>query len=131
MRDDFDYDDDLAYNSDFDDEEEDDDFGMTFEEDLYLMIREKLRDTIQEFKGKYPAAMKKLESAVSTFKVNAKNTDDSKFYPLAAKLLSEHIKPLAQEFEEVQEIYDNMQTDITRFKNQRAHGFEGELYLSE
>jgi hypothetical protein len=131
MRDDFDYDDDLAYNSDFDDEEEDDDFGMTFEEDLYLMIREKLRDTIQEFKGKYPAAMKKLENAVSTFKVNAKNTDDSKFYPLAAKLLSEHIKPLAQEFEEVQEIYDNMQTDITRFKNQRAHGFEGELYLSE
>jgi hypothetical protein len=131
MRDDLDYDDDLAYNSDFDDEEEEDDFGMTFEEDLYLMIREKLRDTIQEFKGKYPAAMKKLESAVSSFKVNAKNTDDSKFYPLAAKLLSEHIKPLAQEFEEVQEIYDNMQTDITRFKNQRAHGFEGDLYLSE
>jgi hypothetical protein len=131
MKDDLDYDDDLAYNSDFDDEEEEDDFGMTFEEDLYLMIREKLRDTIQEFKGKYPAAMKKLESAVSSFKVNAKNTDDSKFYPLAAKLLSEHIKPLAQEYEEVQEIYDNMQTDITRFKNQRAHGFEGDLYLSE
>ena len=104
---------------------------MTFEEDLYLMIREKLRDTIQEFKGRYPAAMKKLESAVSSFKVNVKNTDDAKFYPLAAKLLSEHIKSLAQEYEEVQEIYDNMQTDITRFKNQRAHGFEGDLYLSE
>lgn len=130
MREDFDYDDDFA-NNDFDDEEEDDDFGMTFEEDLYLMIREKLRDTIQEFKGKYPAAMKKLESAVSSFKVNVKNTDDAKFYPLAAKLLSEHIKPLAQEYEEVQEIYDNMQADITRFKNQRAHGFEGDLYLSE
>lgn len=64
MRDDFDYDDDLAYN-DFDDEDEDDDFGMTFEEDLYLMIREKLRDTIQEYKGQYPA-LKKLESAVSS-----------------------------------------------------------------
>ena len=130
MREDFDYDDDFAHN-DYEDEEEDDDFGMTFEEDLYLMIREKLRDTIQEFKGRYPAAMKKLESAVSSFKVNVKNTDDAKFYPLAAKLLSEHIKPLAQEYEEVQEIYDNMQTDITRFKNQRAHGFEGDLYLSE
>ncbi|MDX5420434.1 MAG: hypothetical protein LPK09_14560 [Hymenobacteraceae bacterium] len=130
MRDDFDYDDDFAYN-DYDDEEEDDDFGMTFEEDLYLMIREKLRDTIQEFKGQYPVPMKKLESAVSSFKVNAKNTDDSKFYPLAAKLLSEHIKPLAQESEEVEEIYENMQADIARFKNQRAHGHEGEFYLSK
>ncbi len=129
MRDDFDYDDDFAYN-DFDDEEEDDDFGMTFEEDLYLMIREKLRDTIQEYKTQYPA-LKKLESAVSSFKVNAKNTDDSKFYPLAAKLLSEHIKPLAQDSEEIQEIYDNMQTDIARFKNQRAHGYEGEFYLTD
>ncbi|WP_242920983.1 hypothetical protein [Pontibacter liquoris] len=128
MKDDLDYDDDFAYNN-FDDEEEDDDFGMTFEEDLYLMIREKLRDTIQEYKGKYPL-LKKLENAVSSFKVNAKNTDDSKFYPLAAKLLSEHIKPLTEESEEIQEIYDNMQTDITRFKNQRAHGFEGDFYLS-
>ncbi|MFD2246315.1 hypothetical protein [Pontibacter ruber] len=128
MRDDFDYEDDLDYS--FDDEEEDDDFGMTFEEDLYLMIREKLRDTIQEYKAQYPA-IRKLESAVSSFKINAKNTDDSKFYPLAAKLLSEHIKPLTEESEEVLEIYENMQTDIARFKNQRAHGFEGEYYLSE
>jgi len=128
MKDDLDYDDDFAYNN-FDDEEEDDDFGMTFEEDLYLMIREKLRDTIQEFKGKYPL-LKKLENAVSSFKVNVKNTDDSKFYPLAAKLLSEHIKPLTEESEEIQEIYENMQADITRFKNQRAHGFEGDFYLS-
>lgn len=126
MRDDYDYDDDLSYN-DFDDE--DDDLGITFEEDLYLMIREKLRDTIQEYKSSYPS-LKKLENAVSTFRVNAKNTDDSKFYPLAAKLLSEHIKPLTEESEEIQEIYDNMQKDITRFKNQRAHGFEGEFYLS-
>ncbi|MCJ8167482.1 hypothetical protein MKJ04_21755 [Pontibacter sp. E15-1] len=129
MRDDFEYEDDFAQN-DFD-EEEDDDFGMTFEEDLYLMIREKLRDTIQEFKATYPAPIKKLENAIGSFKVTAKNTDDTKFYPLVAKLLCEHIKPLAQEYEEVQEIYDNMQADITRFKNQRAHGFEGELYLSE
>lgn len=129
MKDDFDFEDDFALNNFEDDEEEDDDFGMTFEEDLYLMIREKLRDTIQEFKGKYPM-LKKLENAVSSFKVSAKNTDDSKFYPLAAKLLSEHIKPLTQESEEIQEIYDNMQADITRFKNQRAHGFEGDLYLS-
>ncbi|MBF9251790.1 hypothetical protein I2I11_00640 [Pontibacter sp. 172403-2] len=128
MKDDFDYDDDFAHNS-FDDDEEDDDFGMTFEEDLYLMIREKLRDTIQEFKAKYPM-LKKLENAVSSFKINAKNTDDAKFYPLAAKLLSEHIKPLTEESEEIQEIYDNMQADIARFKNQRAHGFEGDLYLS-
>ena len=128
MRDDFDYDDD--YSHDFDDEEDDDDFGMTFEEDVYLMIREKLRDTIQEFKGKYPD-LKKLESAVSSFKVNAKNTDDSKFYPLAAKLLSEHIKPLTTDSEEIQEIYDNMQADIARFKNQRAHGHEGEFYLTD
>lgn len=128
MRDDFDYEDDLNFS--LDDEEEDDDFGMTFEEDLYLMIREKLRDTIQEYKMQYPA-VKKLESAVSSFKINAKNTDDSKFYPLAAKLLSEHIKPLTEESEEVLEIYENMQTDIARFKNQRAHGFEGEYYLSE
>ncbi|WP_347157252.1 hypothetical protein [Pontibacter chitinilyticus] len=129
MKDDLDYDDDFAF-SNFDDEEEEDDFGMTFEEDLYLMIREKLRDTIQEFKGRYPM-LKKLENAVSSFKVNVKNTDDSKFYPLAAKLLSEHIKPLTEESEEIQEIYDNMQADITRFKNQRAHGFEGDFYLSE
>lgn len=128
MRDDFDYDDDLSYN-DFDEEEEDDDFGMTFEEDLYLMIREKLRDTVQEFKAQYPM-LKKLENAISNFKVNAKNTDDSKFYPLAAKLLSEHIKPLTEESEEIEEIYNNMQTDIARFKNQRAHGHEGEFYLS-
>jgi len=128
MRDDFDYDDDLSFN-DFDDEEEDDDFGMTFEEDLYLMIREKLRDTVQEFKAQYPM-LKKLENAISNFKVNAKNTDDSKFYPLAAKLLSEHIKPLTEESEEIEEIYNNMQTDIARFKNQRAHGHEGEFYLS-
>jgi len=128
MKDDFDFEDDFAHNS-FDDEEEDDDFGMTFEEDLYLMIREKLRDTIQEFKAKYPM-LKKLENAVSSFKVNVKNTDDAKFYPLAAKLLSEHIKPLTEESEEIQEIYDNMQADITRFKKQRAHGFEGDLYLS-
>lgn len=127
MKDDFDYEDDFAHNN-FEDEEEEDDFGMTFEEDLYLMIREKLRDTIQESKGKYPM-LKKLENAVSSFKVNAKNTDDAKFYPLAAKLLSEHIKPLTGESEEIQEIYDNMQADITRFKNQRAHGFEGDLYL--
>ncbi|GHA69020.1 hypothetical protein [Pontibacter akesuensis] len=127
MKDDFDYDDDLAFNDDEDEDE--DDFGMTFEEDLYLMIREKLRDTIQEYKGEYPA-LKKLESAVSSFKVNVKNTDDAKFYPLAAKLLSEHIKPLTQDSEEIQEIYDNMQSDITRFKNQRAHGYEGELYLT-
>ncbi|WP_299822528.1 hypothetical protein [uncultured Pontibacter sp.] len=126
MRDDFDYEDD--FSSDFD-EEEDDDFGMTFEEDVYLMIREKLRDTIQEFKLKYPE-LKKLENAVSSFKVNAKNTDDSKFYPLAAKLLSEHIKPLTTDSEEIQEIYDNMQADIARFKNQRAHGHEGDFYLS-
>ncbi|MCC9137089.1 hypothetical protein ACFSKU_20520 [Pontibacter silvestris] len=128
MRDDYDYDDDLSYN-DFDDEDEDDDFGVTFEEDLYLMIREKLRDTIQEFKASYPS-LKKLESSVSAFRVNAKNTDDSKFYPLAAKLLSEHIKPLTDDSEEIQEIYDNMQKDIARFKNQRAHGYEGEFYLS-
>jgi len=128
MKDDFDFEEDFALNN-FDDEEEDDDFGMTFEEDLYLMIREKLRDTIQEFKAKYPM-LKKLENAVSSFKVNIKNTDDAKFYPLAAKLLSEHIKPLTEESEEIQEIYDNMQADITRFKNQRAHGFEGDLYLS-
>ena len=127
MRDDFDYEEDLNFS--LDDEEEDDDFGMTFEEDLYLMIREKLRDTIEEYKTQYPA-VKKLESAVSSFKINAKNTDDSKFYPLAAKLLSEHIKPLTADSEEVQEIYDNMQTDIARFKNQRTHGFEGEYYLS-
>ncbi|SIT90775.1 hypothetical protein [Pontibacter indicus] len=127
MRDDFDYDDDLDYS--FDDEEEDDDFGMTFEEDLYLMIREKLRDTIQEFKAEYPA-LKKLEAHVTSFKVNAKNTDDSKFYPLAAKLLLEHIKPLTQDSEEILEIYENMQTDIGRFKNQRAHGHEGEFYLT-
>ncbi|WP_242926581.1 hypothetical protein [Pontibacter vulgaris] len=126
MRDDFDYEDEFSH--DFD-EEEDDDLGMTFEEDLYLMIRERLRDTIQEFKPKYPS-LKKLESAVSSFKVNAKNTDDSKFYPLAAKLLSEHIKPLLEESEEIQEIYDNMQLDVARFKNQRAHGFEGEFYLT-
>jgi hypothetical protein len=128
MRDEFDYEDDLNFS--LDDEEEDDDFGMTFEEDLYLMIREKLRDTIQEYKMQYPA-VKKLESAVSSFKINIKNTDDSKFYPLAAKLLSEHIKPLTEESEEVLEIYENMQTDIARFKNQRAHSFEGEYYLSE
>ena len=128
MRDDFDYDDDLSFN-DFDEEEDDDDFGMTFEEDLYLMIREKLRDTVQEFKGQHPM-LKKLENAISNFKVNAKNTDDSKFYPLAAKLLSEHIKPLTEESEEIEEIYNNMQTDIARFKNQRAHGHEGEFYLS-
>lgn len=127
MKDDFDYDDDLNYS--FDDEEEDDDFGMTFEEDLYLMIREKLRDTIQEFKSDYPS-LKKLETYVSSFKVNAKNTDDSKFYPLAAKLLLEHIKPLTQDSEEIQEIYENMQTDIGRFKNQRAHGHEGDFYLT-
>jgi hypothetical protein len=127
MKDDFDYDDDFAYS--FDEEEEDDDLGITFEEDLYLMIREKLRDTIQEFKGKYPE-LKKLENAVSSFKVNAKNTDDSKFYPLAAKLLSEHIKPLTAESEVTQEIYDNLQTDIARFKNQRAHGHEGDYYLT-
>ena len=127
MRDDFDYDDD--YSHDFDDEEDDDDFGMTFEEDVYLMIREKLRDTIQEYKTQYPA-LKKLESAVSSFKVNAKNTDDSKFYPLAAKLLSEHIKPLTADSEEIQEIYDNMQLDIARFKNQRAHGHEGDYYMN-
>lgn len=128
MRDDFDYDDDLSFN-DFDEEEDDDDFGMTFEEDLYLMIREKLRDTVQEFKVQYPM-LKKLENAISNFKVNAKNTDDSKFYPLAAKLLSEHIKPLTEESEEIEEIYNNMQTDIARFKNQRAHGHEGEFYLT-
>ena len=127
MRDDFDYDDD--FSQDYDDED-DDDFGMTFEEDVYLMIREKLRDTIQEFKGKYPD-LKKLESAVSSFKVNAKNTDDSKFYPLAAKLLSEHIKPLTADSEEIQEIYDSMQADIARFKNQRAHGHEGDFYLTD
>lgn len=128
MKDDFDYDDDFAYNN-FDDEDEEDDFGMTFEEDLYLMIREKLRDTIQEYKAQYPV-LKKLENAVNAFKVNAKNTDDTKFYPLAAKLLSEHIKPLTQESEEIQEIYDNLQSDISRFKNQRALGYEGELYLT-
>ena len=127
MRDDFEYDEDFSY-SDFDDEE-DDDLGMTFEEDLYLMIREKLRDTVQEFKGQYPM-LKKLENAISNFKVNAKNTDDSKFYPLAAKLLSEHIKPLTAESEEIEEIYNNLQADISRFKNQRAHGNEGEFYLS-
>jgi hypothetical protein len=126
MKDEFDYDEDLNYS--FDDEEEDDDFGMTFEEDLYLMIREKLRDTIQEFKGEHPS-LKKLETYVSSFKVNAKNTDDAKFYPLAAKLLSEHIKPLTQDSEEILEIYENMQADIGRFKNQRAHGYEGEFYL--
>ncbi|MBC5774202.1 hypothetical protein H8S95_09020 [Pontibacter sp. KCTC 32443] len=128
MRDDLDFDEDFSYN-DFDDEEEDDDFGMTFEEDLYLMIREKLRDTVQEFKPQYPM-LKKLENAIGNFKVNAKNTDDSKFYPLAAKLLSEHIKPLTEESEEIEEIYNNMQTDIARFKNQRAHGHEGEFYLT-
>ena len=127
MRDDLDFDEDFSY-SDFDDEEEDD-FGITFEEDLYLMIREKLRDTVQEFKTQYPM-LKKLENAISNFKVNAKNTDDSKFYPLAAKLLSEHIKPLTAESEEIEEIYNNMQTDINRFKNQRAHGYEGEFYLT-
>jgi hypothetical protein len=127
MRDDLDFDEDFSY-SDFDDEEEDD-FGITFEEDLYLMIREKLRDTVQEFKTQYPM-LKKLENAISNFKVNAKNTDDSKFYPLAAKLLSEHIKPLTAESEEIEEIYNNMQTDIARFKNQRAHGYEGEFYLT-
>lgn len=127
MKDDFDYDEDVNFN--FDDEEEEDDFGMTFEEDLYLMIREKLRDTIQEYKSDYPA-LKKLETYVSSFKVNAKNTDDSKFYPLAAKLLSEHIKPLTQDSEEILEIYENMQTDVARFKNQRAHGHEGDFYLS-
>ncbi|MBX0333462.1 hypothetical protein K3G39_09445 [Pontibacter sp. HSC-14F20] len=127
MRDDFDYDDDLDYS--FDDEEEEEDFGMTFEEDLYLMIREKLRDTIQEFKSEHPG-LKKLETHVGSFKVNAKNTDDSKFYPLAAKLLLEHIKPLTQDSEEILEIYENMQTDIARFKNQRAHGHEGEFYLT-
>ncbi|RAU83960.1 hypothetical protein [Pontibacter arcticus] len=129
MRDEFDYDEDLSF-SNFDDDEEDEDLGITFEEDLYLMIREKLRDTLQEFKGQYPM-LKKLENAVSSFKVNAKNTDDSKFYPMAAKLLSEHIKPLTAESEEIEEIYDNMQADIARFKNQRAHGFEGDLYLSK
>ena len=128
MRDDFDYDDDFAQS--YDEEEEDDDFGMTFEEDVYLMIREKLRDTIQEFKSTYPS-LKKLESAVSSFKVNAKNTDDSKFYPLAAKLLSEHIKPLTNDSEEIQEIYDNLQADIARFKNQRANGHEGDFYLTK
>lgn len=129
MRDDFDYDEDnIDFN--FDDDEDDDDLGMTFEEDLYLMIREKLRDTVQEFKGHYPV-LKKLETSLSTFKVNAKNTDDAKFYPLAAKLLSEHIKPLTAESEEIAEIYDNLQADITRFKNQRAHGHEGDLYLSK
>ncbi|MEJ8757878.1 hypothetical protein WG947_12765 [Pontibacter sp. H259] len=127
MRDDLDFDEDFSLN-DFDDEEEDD-FGITFEEDLYLMIREKLRDTVQEFKTQYPM-LKKLENAISNFKVNAKNTDDSKFYPLAAKLLSEHIKPLTAESEEIEEIYNNMQTDIARFKNQRAHGYEGEFYLT-
>lgn len=127
MRDDLDFDEDFSY-SDFDDEE-DDDLGITFEEDLYLMIREKLRDTVQEFKPQYPM-LKKLENAISNFKVNAKNTDDSKFYPLAAKLLSEHIKPLTAESEEIEEIYNNMQTDIGRFKNQRAHGYEGEFYLT-
>ena len=127
MRDDLDFDEDFSLN-DFDDEEEDD-FGITFEEDLYLMIREKLRDTVQEFKTQYPM-LKKLENAISNFKVNAKNTDDSKFYPLAAKLLSEHIKPLTAESEEIEEIYNNMQTDINRFKNQRAHGYEGEFYLT-
>ncbi|NDK56045.1 hypothetical protein [Pontibacter fetidus] len=127
MRDDLDFDEDFSY-SDFDDEE-DDDLGITFEEDLYLMIREKLRDTVQEFKAQYPM-LKKLENAISNFKVNAKNTDDSKFYPLAAKLLSEHIKPLTAESEEIEEIYNNLQTDIARFKNQRAHGHEGEFYLS-
>lgn len=127
MRDDLDFDEDFSY-SDFDDEE-DDDLGITFEEDLYLMIREKLRDTVQEFKTQYPM-LKKLENAISNFKVNAKNTDDSKFYPLAAKLLSEHIKPLTAESEEIEEIYNNMQTDIGRFKNQRAHGYEGEFYLT-
>ncbi|MCC9167785.1 hypothetical protein [Pontibacter harenae] len=128
MKDDFEYDDEFDLNS-FEDEEDDDDFGTTFEEDLYLMIREKLRDTIQEFKSKHPVALKKLDNAVSAFRVNAKNTDDSKFYPLAAKLLSEHIKPLTEDSEEVQEIYDNMQADIARFKNQRAHGHEGDYYL--
>ena len=127
MRDDLDFDEDFSF-SDFDDEEEDD-LGITFEEDLYLMIREKLRDTVQEFKAQYPM-LKKLENAISNFKVNAKNTDDSKFYPLAAKLLSEHIKPLTAESEEIEEIYNNLQTDISRFKNQRAHGHEGEFYLS-
>jgi hypothetical protein len=127
MRDDLDFDEDFSF-SDFDDEE-DDDLGITFEEDLYLMIREKLRDTVQEFKTQYPM-LKKLENAISNFKVNAKNTDDSKFYPLAAKLLSEHIKPLTAESEEIEEIYNNMQTDISRFKNQRGHGYEGEFYLT-
>jgi hypothetical protein len=128
MKDDFDYDDNFSQS--FDDEEEDDDFGMTFEEDVYLMIREKLRDTIQEFKGTYPA-LKKLESAVSSFKVNAKNTDDAKFYPLAAKLLSEHIKPLTNDSEEIQEIYENLQDDIARFKNHHANGHEGDFYLTK
>ncbi len=128
MRDEFEYDEDFSF-SDFDDEEEDDDLGVTFEEDLYLMIREKLRDTVQEFKTQYPM-LKKLENSISSFKVNAKNTDDSKFYPLAAKLLSEHIKPLTAESEEIEEIYNNLQQDISRFKNQRAHGHEGEFYLS-
>ena len=82
----------------------------------------------QEYKSKYPT-LKKLESSVSSFKVNTKNTDDSKFYPLAAKLLSEHIKPLTAESEEIQEVYDNLQKDIARFKNQRATGHEGEYYL--
>jgi hypothetical protein len=127
MKDDFDFDEDANFS--FDDEEEDDDFGMTFEEDLYLMIREKLRDTIQEYKVQFPV-LKKLETSVSNFKVKVPNTDDSKFYPLAAKLLSEHIKPLTEESEEIMEIYTAMQSDIARFKNQRAHGYEGDLYLS-
>ncbi|TXK44632.1 hypothetical protein FVR03_13395 [Pontibacter qinzhouensis] len=127
MKDDFDFDEDANFS--FDDEEEDDDFGMTFEEDLYLMIREKLRDTIHEYKAQFPV-LKKLETSVSNFKVKAANTDDSKFYPLAAKLLAEHIKPLTEESEEIMEIYTSMQADITRFKNQRAHGHEGDLYLS-
>lgn len=129
MKDDFDYDDDLDFSNY--DEDEEDDFDMTFEEDLYLMIREKLRDTVQEYKSEYPAAIKKLENAINSFKITVKNTDDTKFYPLVAKMLCEHIKPLAQEYDVVQEIYDNMQTDIHRFKNQRAHGFEGDLYLSK
>ncbi len=129
MKDDFDYDEE-SIDFNFDDDEEDDDLGMTFEEDLYLMIREKLRDTVQEFKGQYPM-LKKLEASLSSFKVNAKNTDDTKFYPLAAKLLSEHIKPLTADSEEIEEIYDNLQADITRFKNQRAHGHQGDLYLSK
>jgi hypothetical protein len=128
MKDDFDYDEDLNFGN-FDDEDEDDDLGMTFEEDLYLMIREKLRDTVQEFKGQYPM-LKKLENSIANFRVNAKNTDDTKFYPLAAKLLSEHIKPLIVESEQIEEIYNNLQADITRFKNQRAHGHEGEFYLT-